>query len=304
MRSSTTTTNTISIHRPQLLRFPHDAAVVAANHIKFQRVTTASWTMAMDSKKSSSFGNYTSKKDKKEELSIIPHWESSSSSSDFRFDRLQPSDQELGTDQKRLEFGHYVARQALLDEEFWTAAWLRAESHWENRANERYVDNFKRKFADQEFNAIKRRSRGQIGQKCTCIVTVMKEVKNVKRTVIKSVVGTLDLSIRYMLHGETVPGERVRTPLFCSINRTDQNKYGYIANLCVIKSARRRGIASNMLHFAVESAKSESVEQVYVHVHRSNIPALELYQRMGFEIVEVASSQLVEDQTYLLCLKT
>ena len=34
----------------------------------------------------------------------------------------------------------------------------------------------------------------------------MKEVKNVKRTVIKSVVGTLDLSIRYMLHGETVPG--------------------------------------------------------------------------------------------------
>ncbi|XP_030944919.1 uncharacterized protein LOC115969420 isoform X2 [Quercus lobata] len=268
MRSSTTT-NTISIHRPQLLRFPHDAAVVAANHIKFQRVTTASWTMTMDSKKSSSFGNCTSKKNKKEELSIIPHWESSSSSSDFRFDRLQPSDQELGTDQKRLEFGHYVARQALLDEEFWTAAWLRAESHWENRANERYVDNFKRKFADQEFNAIKRRSRGQIGQKCTCIVT-----------------------------------ERVRTPLFCSINRTDQNKYGYIANLCVIKSARRRGIASNMLHFAVESAKSESVEQVYVHVHRSNIPALELYQKMGFEIVEVASSQLVEDQTYLLCLKT
>ena len=72
----------------------------------------------MDSKKSS-FGNYTSKKNKKEELSIIPHWESSSSSSDFRFDRLQPSDQELGTDRKRLEFGHYVARQAFLDEEFW-----------------------------------------------------------------------------------------------------------------------------------------------------------------------------------------
>lgn len=292
-------TNTISIHRPELLRF-----LVAANHSQFQRVTTASRTMAMDSKKSSSFGNYTSKKNKKEELSIIPHLESSSSSSDFRFDRLQPSDQELGTDRKRLEFGHYVARQAFLDEEFWTAAWLRAESHWENRANERYVDNFKRKFAHQEFNAIKRRSRGQIGQKCTCIVTVMKEVKNVKRTVIKSVVGTLDLCIRYMLHGETFPGERVRTPLFCSINRTDTNKYGYIANLCVIKSARRRGIARNMLHFAVESAKSESVEHVYVHVHRSNIPALELYQKMGFEIVEVASSQLVEDQTYLLCLKT
>lgn len=33
-----------------------------------------------------------------------------------------------------------------------------------------------------------------------------KESKNVKYTVVKSVVGTLDLSIRYLLDGETFPG--------------------------------------------------------------------------------------------------
>uniref|UniRef100_A0A2N9HDH9 N-acetyltransferase domain-containing protein n=1 Tax=Fagus sylvatica TaxID=28930 RepID=A0A2N9HDH9_FAGSY len=286
--------STISMHRTEILRFRHDGL---RNNKKFQRVT-ASWTMAMDSKKPSSYTR------KKEELSVIPQLESSSAPSDLRFDRLQPSDQEL-VREKSIEFGQFVAREALLDEEYWTAAWLRAESHWENRTNERYVDNFKRKFADQEFNALKRRCRGQHGQKCTCIVTVKKEARNVKRTVLKSVVGTLDLSIRYLLHGETFPGERVKAPLFfCNINRTDPNKYGYIANLCVAKSARRQGIASNMLHFAVESAKSESVEQVYVHVHRSNKSAQELYQKMGFEIVEVASSQLLEDQTYLLCFKT
>lgn len=33
-----------------------------------------------------------------------------------------------------------------------------------------------------------------------------KEQKNVKRPILKSVVGTLDLNIRYLLQGETFPG--------------------------------------------------------------------------------------------------
>lgn len=35
---------------------------------------------------------------------------------------------------------------------------------------------------------------------------VRKEDKHVKRTVLKGVVGTLDLSVRCLLHGETFPG--------------------------------------------------------------------------------------------------
>lgn len=76
------------------------------------------------------------------------------------------------------------------------------------------------------------------------------------------------------------------------------------------------------------------IEQVYVHVHRNNLPAQALYQKIGFEVmstsgfksffifvpfcftlwsshicydfqvVEIASSQLVEEQTYLLCINT
>lgn len=56
--------------------------------------------------------------------------------------------------------------------------------------------------------------------------------------------------------------ERVKAPLFCSINRTSHNRYGYVANLCVAKSARRQGIASHMLHFAVESATSDGKMEV------------------------------------------
>ncbi|KAL6965787.1 GCN5-related N-acetyltransferase 6, chloroplastic [Sarracenia purpurea var. burkii] len=225
------------------------------------------------------------------------------SHSDLRFNRLQPpADQEL-IQEDRVEFGHFVAREALLDEEYWTVAWLRAESHWEGQENQRYVDNYKRKFAEQEFNALKRLCKKQHNQKCACIVTVKKEERNEKRTILKSVVGTLDLSIRYLLPEETFPGERVKAPIFCSIDRASRSRYGYIANLCVAKSARRQGIAKNMLHFAINLAKSNEAELVFVHVYRNNRPAQELYRKMGFQVVERATGHLSKEQTYLLCFK-
>lgn len=252
-----------------------------------------------------------STKKKMEELSVevvreppIPLVKTSTAPSDLRFDRLQTPDQGLKPGEK-LEFGQFVARDAMVDEEYWTAAWLRAESNWEGKPSERYIDTYKRKFAEQEFNAIKRRCKGQHWQKCRCIVTAKKEDKNIKRTILKSIVGTLDFSIRYLLHGESVPGE-LGKPLFCSINNiaTNMNKYGYISNLCVAKSARRQSIASNMLSFAIDLARSDGIEQVYVHVHKNNIPARELYQKMGFKMVELPCAQSLEEQTELLCLNT
>ncbi|BAT80044.1 hypothetical protein VIGAN_02300400 [Vigna angularis var. angularis] len=299
--------STIPIHRPEFGTLFFNGS---PSPYKCLRVAS-SWTMAMDSKfsptKKNSINNDYSMK-KKEELSMQLSTPPISkveilNSNDLQFDRLQPSDQELGR-VNRFEFGQFVAREAVLDEEYWTAAWLRAESHWENRSYERYVDNFKRKFAEQEFHALKRRCKVQNGDSCACIITVRKEQKNAKHSILKSVVGTLDLNIRYLLQGETYPGERVKAPLFCCINRTPPSRYGYIANLCVIKSARRQGIASNMLSFAIGAAKSNAgVTQVYVHVDKNNSPAQILYQKMGFEMVEMANSQLVE-QTYLLRLQT
>jgi len=39
-------------------------------------------------------------------------------SNNLQFDRLQPSEQELGR-VNRFEFGQFVAREAVLDEEYW-----------------------------------------------------------------------------------------------------------------------------------------------------------------------------------------
>ncbi|KAK7328822.1 hypothetical protein VNO77_22946 [Canavalia gladiata] len=299
------TMSTIPIRRPQFHTLFFNGS---PNPKKCPRIA-GSWTMAMDSKFSPTMKNDNDNmKNKKEELSVqlstTPILKvETSSSKNLQFDRLQPSDQEL-VRVNRFEFGQFVAREAVLDEEYWTAAWLRAESHWENKTYERYIDSYKRKFAEQEFNALKRRCKVPNGDSCACIITVRKEQKNVKHSVLKSVVGTLDLNIRYLLQGETFPGERVKAPLFCSINRTPPSRYGYIANLCVAKSARLQGIASNMMYFAVEAAKSNGVTQVYVHVDRNNRPAQKLYQKMGFEMVEMANSRLLLEETFLLRLQT
>ncbi|KAL9224212.1 hypothetical protein vseg_000273 [Gypsophila vaccaria] len=216
-------------------------------------------------------------------------------SSELEFTKLQTSNRDNNIECRY--FGDFVAREALLDEEYWTAAWLRAESHWEDRAHDRFVDSYKRQFAEQEFNALKRKCKGYNGYKTSCIVAVMKEDKNVKRSVIKSVVGTLDLSIRNLLLGESFPGEKV------SNQKKQDSKYGYVSNLCVAKSARRKGLAINMLTFAIQSAVSNGAETIFVHVHRKNTTAQHLYQKLGFEIVEEATPNLEQEQMYLLSIK-
>jgi len=81
----------------------------------------------MDSKFSSTMNSNSDMKNKKmkEELSvkhsspIVPKVvEEGLSSNGLRFNRLQPSEQEL-IRENRFEFGQFVAREAVLDEEFW-----------------------------------------------------------------------------------------------------------------------------------------------------------------------------------------
>lgn len=200
---------------------------------------------------------------------------------ELSFNRLQLTDEEYCGLQRR-NFGRFVAREAVLDEEYWTAAWLRAEAHWESLSYMRHVDNYKRKYAEE----------------------VKKEEKNIRRTVLNSVVGTLDLSIRQYIRGETYPGEIKRlSSVLASPEPFDAHKYAYIANVCVSKFARRQGIALNMLSLANDVASSAGMKQLFVHVNADNKPAQELYKRTGFKILEASSSPLSKDQRLLMSME-
>ncbi|KAI4382164.1 hypothetical protein MLD38_008162 [Melastoma candidum] len=195
---------------------------------------------------------------------------------------------------------------SILDEEYWTAAWLRAEAYLESASYTRHVDNYKRNYAEQEFYALRRRCLGRDGNylKCFCFVTVKMEDKNIRRTVLSSVVGTLDLSIRQYLQGETYPGEARRiSAVFARREPFDAHKYAYIANVCVSKFMRCQGVASNMIYLATDVANLAGMKQLFVHVSSDNIAARKLYQKTGFQIVEAASQTMSEDRTLLMLLE-
>ncbi|XP_058108592.1 GCN5-related N-acetyltransferase 6, chloroplastic isoform X1 [Magnolia sinica] len=225
--------------------------------------------------------------------------------SNLCFDSTLPSDHDFDCMHKRA-FGSFIIREVLLDEEYWTAAWLRAETNWEDRSDERYAESYKRKFTDQEYYALKRRCRSNLREKCTCLVAVKQDEQNVKRTALNSIFGTLDVSIRHLLPGEMFPGDRSKANMSAGpgTNIAGPHRYGYVSNLCIRKSARRQGIASNMMRLAVQVAKSAGVEEVFVHVERKNMAAQQLYSKIGFQMVEMDMAHSSEDQNYLMSCRT
>jgi ribosomal protein S18 acetylase RimI-like enzyme len=56
----------------------------------------------------------------------------------------------------------------------------------------------------------------------------------------------------------------------------------WIYNLWVEPAFRRRGLASNLLHAAINWAKQESFQRIGLHVFGHNLSAIQLYQKMGF----------------------
>lgn len=172
---------------------------------------------------------------------------------------------------------------------------MRAEAYSEQQAYTRYVDSFKKKFAEQEFTALKRRISGQSGS-YTCLVAVSKVLPKDagdltwqdggKET---RVLGTLDVSLHHPSPGEAFGGQGL--------------PYGYIANVCVDKSSRKQGIASTLMECAVQVGRSWGLNAIYVHTHATNNSAYKLYLKKGFEVLQSGSPQELVGGNLLLRLQ-
>ena len=61
----------------------------------------------------------------------------------------------------------------------------------------------------------------------------------------------------------------------------------YITSLFVKESHRKKGIGSQLLQKAIESAKKKGVIEVHVDTEENNVRATEFYQKSGFKKVGV-----------------
>ncbi|MBI5944882.1 MAG: GNAT family N-acetyltransferase [Chloroflexi bacterium] len=87
-------------------------------------------------------------------------------------------------------------------------------------------------------------------------------------------------ALNFMLRGIQLPGgiEAAR------------DEY-YISNLGILPAAQGQGVGSQLLDYAEKLAKAGSLCQCSLIVGLSNVNALRLYQRTGYEIVETVNDQ-------------
>jgi ribosomal protein S18 acetylase RimI-like enzyme len=78
------------------------------------------------------------------------------------------------------------------------------------------------------------------------------------------------------------------------IDQVNGDRYSYIFLLYVHPEHRQRGIGSALIQYAHTLARERGDRQIGLHVFSRNRPALNLYQRLGYE----AQSLLMVKKTY------
>ena len=78
---------------------------------------------------------------------------------------------------------------------------------------------------------------------------------------------------------------------------------GYIKSICISPSQRRKGIGSNLMHYAEERIFSET-PNVFLLVSSFNSSARTLYQRLGYEEIGEFKDFIVRGHSEILMRKT
>ena len=60
---------------------------------------------------------------------------------------------------------------------------------------------------------------------------------------------------------------------------------GQITDIAVKPAFRRRGIANELLSAALDRARKDALQMIFLEVRVSNLPAISLYEHFGFETV-------------------
>lgn len=55
-----------------------------------------------------------------------------------------------------------------------------------------------------------------------------------------------------------------------------------LLKIVVSKDYRRQGIAKKLMDFAIENLRTINVHTMYLEVRKNNVPAIALYERLGF----------------------
>ena len=75
----------------------------------------------------------------------------------------------------------------------------------------------------------------------------------------------------------------------------------YMVNLTVLDECRKQGIAQNLIYAACVYYKNKGVEKLMsLQVDKDNLPALNLYKKVGYEIKDPVCEADEDDEQYVM----
>ena len=83
---------------------------------------------------------------------------------------------------------------------------------------------------------------------------------------------------------------------FIHVNRLYENMD--VINIVVDASYRKQGIASKLIDYVLNN--NEGLESVLLEVNDKNIPAINLYKKCGFEVINVRKKYYGEDDALIM----
>ncbi len=82
-------------------------------------------------------------------------------------------------------------------------------------------------------------------------------------------------------------------------------KLGHIVSIAVLPNYRRRGIGTMMMFKSLERLKEYyNVNEVYLEVRVGNIPAINLYEKLGFKKVKLIKHYYLDGEDAFVMAKT
>lgn len=76
-----------------------------------------------------------------------------------------------------------------------------------------------------------------------------------------------------------------------------------VEDIVVKKCLRKKGVGTALLDEALKVIKADGVEKVFLEVREGNIPAKNLYEKFGFEIISVRKKYYVDGENALVMEK-
>ncbi|MEM4576740.1 MAG: ribosomal protein S18-alanine N-acetyltransferase [Candidatus Nezhaarchaeales archaeon] len=86
--------------------------------------------------------------------------------------------------------------------------------------------------------------------------------------------------------------------------RTTLSEKGHVISIAVMPYARRRGIGEKLLRKAIDVIRKRGIKEVYLEVRVSNVPAINLYHKLGFKVVRRVSKYYADgEDAYVMLLQ-